>query len=120
MWLNDRLPDVGCRPDGGHLQAQRPEFRSRAASGRNLLVDVQSGDVVELNFPVPAQTDKYTIDGKAYKIQFRGGTVVDIDNRNTSAGMIPIYQREAMKATKAPMHTVKRFVTDKLLPLSVE
>jgi hypothetical protein len=34
--------------------------------------------------------------------------------------MIPLYQRQAMKATKAPVHTVKRFVADHILPLTVQ
>jgi hypothetical protein len=46
--------------------------------------------------------------------------VVDIDNRNASAKMIPLYQRAAMKGTRAPMHAIKRFVADRVLPLSVE
>jgi hypothetical protein len=28
-----------------------------------------------------------------------------------------MYHRDAMKETKAPMHTVKRFVAENLLPL---
>jgi hypothetical protein len=119
MWLNDRLPMwdadqvavTGKRNGQGFVPAR---------VGRNLLLDVQKGDVVELTFPVPARSDKYTINGKANKIQFRGGTVVDIDNRHTSSQMIPIYRREAMKATTAPMHTVTRFVAKHLLPLSAE
>jgi hypothetical protein len=119
MWLNDRLPmwdadqvAVTCKRNGQIFVPSRV--------GRNLLLDVQTGDVVELNFPVPSRTDKYTIHGKVYQVQFRGSTVVDIDNRNTDSGMVPIYQRGAMKASRAPMHTVKRFLTDKILPLSVE
>ncbi|HET6328221.1 MAG TPA: hypothetical protein VFG04_26300 [Planctomycetaceae bacterium] len=119
MWLNDRLPmwkadqmAVACKRNGRSFVPTRV--------GRNLMLDVQEGDVVELSFPIPARTDKYTIHGKAYTIQFRGSTVVDIDNRNTSPDMIPIYQREAMKAGPTPMHTVKRFVADKIIPLSVQ
>jgi hypothetical protein len=119
MWLNDLLPmwdadqvAVACKRNGRSFVAHRV--------GRNLLLDVQTGDVIELSFPVPARTDKYTIHGKVYEIQFRGGTVVDINNRNTSPTMIPLYQREAMKATKAPVHTVKRFVADRILPLTVQ
>jgi hypothetical protein len=119
MWLNDRLPmwdadqlAVSCKCNG---QSWTP-----ARVGRNLLFDVHVGDVIELNFPVPTRTDKYTIHGKAYNIQFRGSTVMDIDNRNASPKMIPLYQREAMKGTTAPMRTIKRFVADRVLPLSVE
>jgi hypothetical protein len=119
MWLNDRLPgwDADQMPVNGKRNGK---MFVPVRVGRNLLVDVQMGDVVELDFPLPARTDKYTIHGKVYKIQFRGGTVVDIDNRNTSADMIPLYQRQAMKVSTAPMHTVKRFVADNILPLSVE
>ncbi len=119
LWLDDRLPmwnadqvAVACKRNG------RSEVPAR--SGRNLLIDVQPGDVVELTFPLAARTDKYTIDGRVYTVQFRGGTVVDIAPRNTSSDMIPLYRRDEMKADKAPMHTVKRFVSDRLLPLSVE
>ncbi|HTM54985.1 MAG TPA: hypothetical protein VL175_13210 [Pirellulales bacterium] len=119
MWLNDRLP--GWDADQAAVTCQRNgQAYVPGRVGRNLLVDVQIGDVVELSCPVPTRTDRYTIHGKAYAVQFRGGTVVDIDNRNTSSDMIPIYQREAMKATTAPMHTVKRFLTENILPLSVE
>jgi hypothetical protein len=33
--------------------------------------------------------------------------------------MIPLYQRQAMKGNKAPVHTVMRFVADNILPLAV-
>jgi hypothetical protein len=118
MWLNDHLPGwdadqvaVECQRNGQSFVAGRV--------GRNLLIDVQVGDVIQLTFSVPARTDKYTIHGKVYEVQFRGGTVVDINNRNTTPAMIPLYQRQAMKATKAPAHTVKRFVADIILPLAV-
>jgi hypothetical protein len=119
MWLNDRLPmwdgdqnAIACKRNGQSLVAHRV--------GRNLLLDVEKGDVIELTFPVPGRTDLYTIHGKVYEIQFRGGTVVDINNRNTNPTLIPLYQRQAMKATKAPVHTVTRFVADNLLPLAVQ
>jgi hypothetical protein len=119
MWLNDRLPvwDADQMAVSGKRNG-RSFVPARV--GRNLLLDVEPGDVVELSFPVPTRTDKYTIHGTVYKIQFRGATVVDIDPRNTSPTMIPIYQREAMKAATAPMHTVKRFVSENLLPLPVQ
>jgi hypothetical protein len=119
MWLNDRLPGWDEDQTAVHGKCNGQSFVP-ARVGRNLLLDVQPGDVVELNFPVPTRTDKYTIHGTVYKLQFRGGTVVDIDPRNTSSNVIPVYRREAMKATKAPMHTVKRFVTDSIPPLSVQ
>src|SRR5204863_6399043 len=51
MWLNDRLPmwdadqrAVACKRNGHRFVAGRV--------GRNLLLDVQKGDVIELTFPV--------------------------------------------------------------------
>jgi hypothetical protein len=86
--------------------------------GRCVMVEgIKNGDVIELNFIVRERTDKYFIHDKTYTIQFRGSTVVDISPRNTDPRLIPMYQRDAMKGTKAPMHTVKRFVAENLLPL---
>jgi hypothetical protein len=119
MWSNDRLPRwsadqraVSCQHNGRPVVAVRVD--------RNLLFDVEPGDVVELDFPLPVREDKYTIDGRLYAIQFRGGTVVDIVPRNTDPKLIPIYRRDAMKSARAPIHTVKRFVADRIPRLSVE
>jgi len=86
--------------------------------GRCVMVEgIKNGDVIELNFVVRERTDKYFIHDKTYTIRYRGSTVVDISPRNTDPKLIPMYRRDAMKGTKAPMHTVKRFVADNLLPL---
>ena len=87
----------------------------------------------DLEFPVPEPTEKHYIYDKTYAITFRGNTVVDIDPRDTEqmewregrdtgppewkTHIHPIYQRDHFRATKAPMHTVKRFVANKILPL---
>jgi hypothetical protein len=42
---------------------------------------------------------------------------VDIDPRDTDAKDYPMYQRDSMKAHKAPMREVKRFVADRIIPL---
>ena len=76
--------------------------------------------MVELNFPVPARTDKYTIHGKAYKIQFRGGTVVDIDNRNISPEHDPYLSARRDESHQGAHAHGERFVTDTILPLSLE
>jgi len=87
-------------------------------SGHSLMVEgIKKGDVIDINFPLRDRTDKYFIHDKSYTIQYRGSTVVDIKPRNTDPKMIALYQRDALKATKAPMHKVKRFVADNLLPL---
>jgi hypothetical protein len=85
--------------------------------GHFLMADrIKKGDVIALNFPLRARTDKYFIHDQSYTIKYRGSTVVDIQPRNTDPKMIALYQRDALKVTKAPMHTVKRFVADRLLP----
>ena len=86
--------------------------------GRCVMVEgINSGDVIELNFIVRERSDKYFIHDKTYTIQYRGSTIVDISPRSTDSKLMPMYQRDAMKGTKAPMHTVKRFVAENLLPL---
>jgi hypothetical protein len=86
--------------------------------GRCVMVEgIKNGDVIGLNFIVRERTDKYFIHDKTYTIHYRGSTVVDISPRNTDPELIPMYQRDAMKETKAPMHRVKRFTAENLLPL---
>ena len=74
-------------------------------------------DRIKLEFPVPEETDQQTIHRTKYTITYRGSTIVNIQPRNPDPKMYPLYQRDFMKATKAPMHTVKRFVSDRILPL---
>lgn len=96
--------------NGNPIEALQP--------GRCVMVEgIKNGDAIELNFIVRERTDKYFIHDKTYTIQYRGSTVVDISPRNADPTFIPMYQRDAMKGTTAPMHTVKRFVAENLLPL---
>src|SRR5262249_46228544 len=86
--------------------------------GRAVFVEgIKNKDVIELNFIVRERTDKYFIHDKTYTIEYRGSTVVDISPRNADPQLIPMYEREALKGKKAPMHTVQRFVAENLLPL---
>jgi hypothetical protein len=48
-----------------------------------------------------------------YVCKFRGATLVDISPRAEGIGY-PLYQREQMKRTKAPMKTVERYIPPKL------
>ncbi len=74
-------------------------------------------DTIQLEFPVPEETDQQTIHRTKYTITYRGSTIVDIQPRNPDPKMVPLYERDFMKATKAPMRTVRRFVSDRILPL---
>lgn len=84
---------------------------------RLLFEELKPGDQLTLTFPVPETTDEYTINGKKYTIEFKGSTVVDISPRDTAGVHYLLYQRDNMKADKAPMMQVKRFAADKIIPL---
>ncbi|RKY04131.1 MAG: hypothetical protein DRP56_10440, partial [Planctomycetota bacterium] len=79
--------------------------------------DMKPNDTLQLDFPVTEETLRLTAteDGKkvTYTIMFRGNTVVDISPRDDSPGVYPVYLRDHMKAKKAPMKTIQRFVADK-------
>ena len=97
-------------------------------SGRQLIFDGLAPDAtVRLAFPTPEGVERYTLNGTLYKVTYRGSTVVDIEPRDEDLSpvarasgttrSVPLYQRDHLKADKAPMRTVKRFVADKVLPL---
>ncbi|RKY08555.1 MAG: hypothetical protein DRP56_03915, partial [Planctomycetota bacterium] len=79
--------------------------------------DMKPNDTLQLDFPVTEETLRLTAtEGKekvTYTIMFRGNTVVDISPRDDSPGVYPVYLRDHMKAKKAPMKTIQRFVADK-------
>jgi hypothetical protein len=78
---------------------------------------LKPNDEIRLEFPVRRETDRYTIDGKEYHVTFRGSTVVDINPRDLDPKDYPMYQRDYMKADKAPMRQAKRFVAERIIPL---
>jgi hypothetical protein len=96
------------------------------ASGRYLIFDgLDKRAVIRLEFPNPETVEHYTINNQQYKLTFRGSTVVDIDPRSKDRALaewakgiyFPLYQRSAYRADKAPMHNVRRFVAENILPL---
>ena len=87
-------------------------------SGRYLVFqNLKKNDQIRLEFPVPTKIDKYTIAGKQYTITLRGSTLVDIAPREEVPGTYPIFQRDSLKATKAPLKKVRRFAAKGVLPL---
>jgi len=105
-----------------------------ALAGRYLVFGkLARNAVIRLEFPVVESTEKYYIYDKTYTIRFRGNTVVDIRPRDKEqmdwkegidtgppewkTHIHPVYQRDRFKKTKTPMHNVRRFVADKILPL---
>jgi hypothetical protein len=112
------IEHMGYQPKPDRRGFLRLLRKYRLQPRRCVMVEgIKNGDVIELNFTVRERTDKYFIHDKTYTIQYRASTVVDISPRNTDPKLIPMYQRDAMKGKKAPMHTVKRFVAENLLPL---
>jgi len=109
-WLD--MDDLKCAINGQTVQPARV--------GRHLIFRLlKAGDTIQLDFAVPETTDRYyDCRIKATRtIQFRGNTVVDIQPRSLDSKLYLMYQREHMKATKAPMHKVKRFVADEAMLL---
>jgi hypothetical protein len=123
-WLNVErvqcfVDDKPVRPPrvGRHLVFEG--LTGQGPSGKN-------GEKIRLEFPVPATQSQYTMYDRTYTVSFRGATVVDIQPRNLPPAsakcmsvrkMYPIYERDEMKATRAPMRSVKRFIPDRVLPI---
>ena len=107
----------------------RKEIRSRISGkegrgvwvGNYLMFDgLRPGDQVELNFPVPQTTARYTANSRTEKEQtytctFRGSTLVDISPRDDSPTSYPLYLRDHLKRDKAPLKKMARFVPDRTI-----
>jgi hypothetical protein len=85
-----------------------------------MLDDLSPGDVVTLTFPVLEDTATYTwnkrIPGQEQEFTFRmrGSTCVSVANRpDMGLGWLNSYEREHMKAAKAPMVDKTFFVPDR-------
>ncbi len=101
-------------------------------AARRLVVDsLKSGDVVTIAFPVPETVEEYTLkwkqsefwkestnpgtswqplpDPAKYTCRFRGNTLIDISPRDEGLGY-PLYERERLKQSVAPMMKVQRYI----------
>lgn len=115
-WLNGE--SIKCR-------LARPDTHDKAAMVTpsrlgNLLVfeNLKPKDEITLDFAVPEWSDQYTINGKKYTLNFRASTVVDINPREEDQQIAyRLYQRDGYRAGKAPLRRVRRFVTEKVIPL---
>jgi hypothetical protein len=109
-WLGN-LP-INATLNGRRIDAPR--------SGRFLVLErLKPSDVIALTFDVPRSNGQYTIDGTKYTITFRGSTVVDVEPRDRSLHSYPLYVTEPMNTSTAPIHTVRRFVADRLIEAQV-
>jgi len=87
---------------------------------RVMFAGLKPTDVVTLRFPVKETTARYTVNAQTDKQQtytctFRGSTLVDIAPRDTSPTKYLLYLRDHMRASKAPMKEVTRFVPDRII-----
>ncbi|NUM56759.1 MAG: hypothetical protein HUU46_24285 [Candidatus Hydrogenedentes bacterium] len=105
--------------------------------GRYATLDnLEPTDTITLEFPLTTTTETYTLKWKQdefwkectdpgpdwkpldppakYTFTIRGNTVIDVSPRDTGKGL-PLYQRDALKAAKAPMKTVRRYVAPKMV-----
>jgi len=79
---------------------------------------LRPGDRVVLQFPVPEGTASYTVAAHipgqeaAYTLTWRGNTVISVEPHDSSPTTYPLYQREAMRAAKAPTKASTRFVAE--------
>ena len=119
------------------LDAIESRINDKTASpfrvGRYLVFnDLSAKDAITITFPMVETTETYTLKWKKtdfwqestnpgnrwkpddpparFMITFRGNTVVDISPRDDT-GEYKLYERDHMKADKAPMHMVTRFVS---------
>ncbi len=112
-----RIPSWVRRPD---LRTEVNGHPQPAAWVGNYLTfaDLRDGDRVALRFPVPEGRATYTVAAhipdqeRAYTLAWRGSTVIDVSPHDESPTTYPLYQRDALRATEAPMRKVTRFVAD--------
>ena len=114
-WVD--INQVKCFKNNAPIHAARHNHRL-------FIHNLALGDVVRLEFPQPVSTDHYYLPtfSHNYAITWRGSTVVDIGPRDGDfpgyPPQWPILQRDHMKtANTVEVRRVKRFVSDKVLPL---
>ena len=74
---------------------------------------------IRLEFDQPESIDQYFVPSNQRKlaIHLRGNTVLDLSPRDHDPTVIPMMMRDHMKAHETPMHTVRRFASENILPL---
>jgi hypothetical protein len=74
-------------------------------------------NVIRIEFPIHTTTSEYRFLDRNYHLTFRGGTVVNVAPRSKDEGIYQYYVYENPMPSVTPMHTVTRFVADRVLPL---
>ncbi len=101
QWVNKQA--VRCKRNGKSVNF--------AWAGNRLLIEgLGKKDTITVEFPMVERTEKHY----KYTFTFKGNTVVDVSPREHTGGY-PIYLRDSMKADKAPMKKVTRYVAPRLI-----
>lgn len=86
--------------------------------GRYVVVEnLRPGDLIRMRFPIAEDTETHTVAGRRYRVRYRAGTALDVRPRIADPGMRQFYQRGHLACSGAPMRTVDRFVSDRVLAL---
>jgi DUF1680 family protein len=103
----------------------RVELRGRPAGldwvGSFLVLDgLRPGDAIDLRFPLPQGTERYTVNANSeaeqvYACSFRGSTCVEVSPRDDAPTTYPLYRRDHLRGDRAPMKTVERFVPERVV-----
>ena len=77
-------------------------------------------DTIELAFPVKESAGTYTVAAhtpweRTYTCKFRASTLIDISPRDTAPTSVPLHRRDHLRAVKAPMKQVSRFVANRIV-----
>jgi hypothetical protein len=89
--------------------------------GRNIVfTELKPNDNITLRFPVKETTARNKSNAgtkfeQAYTCAFRGSTLVDISPRDERPTSYPFYLRSHLRADKAPLKKVTRFVADRII-----
>jgi hypothetical protein len=125
LWVD--LQSVHCELNGDEI---KPSFLGRYV----LFNSTAPKDEITITFPVVEKQETYTLKWKKenfwqestnpghkwtpdpsparFTFTLRGNTVVDVSPREDT-GEYKLYERDHMKEGKAPLHKVKRFVSDR-------
>jgi hypothetical protein len=118
--ISIRIPEWVTRKDL-RIQVNNTDRPKDFVGNYAIIDDLNPGDKTTLTFPIKEYTTHHTINANSseeqvYTCKYRGGTLVDVSPRDDSKGSYPLYLRDHMKTGGvAPMKTVCRFVSDKVV-----
>ena len=76
---------------------------------------ITPGDVLTLEFPVAVTTEEWTLGDQVHTCRFRGNTLIEISPPLQHGSPLYKHRAEDLKATKAPVKKVTRYVTPQVL-----